>query len=218
MHARILDALLAAMRPIARFLLQFGIGYRECSEVLKRAFVEVATEKYGIRGRPTNVSRVAVMTGLTRKEVKRIRESKATVSNSGITTRNSPAEVLNLWFTGPEYVSDNGTPRDLPFSGESASFASLVRNCAGDIPPGAMRTELKRVGAIVENSDGSLSVVKRHFVPAEVDDRLIEGLSFGIKTLASTVAHNADEVNLERPRFQRLIDSNSISSESCRST
>ncbi|MFQ5549243.1 MAG: DUF6502 family protein, partial [Woeseia sp.] len=63
---QILDALLVAIRPLARALLRVGIGYREFAEISKAAFVDIATKDYGLRGRPTNISRVAVMTGLTR--------------------------------------------------------------------------------------------------------------------------------------------------------
>ena len=60
---QILGAILLVMRPIARALLRVGVGYREFSEIAKTAFVETATKEYGLRGRPTNISRVAVMTG-----------------------------------------------------------------------------------------------------------------------------------------------------------
>jgi len=70
MQRQILNALLVALRPLARALLRAGIGYREFAEISKSAFVDIATKDYGLRGRPTNISRVAVMTGLTRKEVR----------------------------------------------------------------------------------------------------------------------------------------------------
>ncbi|MDH3905625.1 MAG: DUF6502 family protein, partial [Gammaproteobacteria bacterium] len=66
---QILGAFLVVLKPIARILLRFGIGFREFSEIAKTAFVDVASSDFGLRGRPTNISRVAVMTGLTRKEV-----------------------------------------------------------------------------------------------------------------------------------------------------
>ena len=69
---QILDAFFVILRPIAKILLRCGIGFREFVEVAKAAFVDVASSDYGLRGRPTNISRVAVMTGLTRKEVRRL--------------------------------------------------------------------------------------------------------------------------------------------------
>ena len=64
---QILQAFLVMLKPIARLLLRYNIGFREFAEVLKVAMVDVATSEYGIRGRPTNISRVAVMTGLKEK-------------------------------------------------------------------------------------------------------------------------------------------------------
>ena len=69
MQRQILNALLVALRPLARALLRAGIGYREFAEISKSAFVDIATKDYGLRGRPTNISRVAVMTGLEAAEV-----------------------------------------------------------------------------------------------------------------------------------------------------
>ena len=57
---QILGAVLLVIRPIARALLRAGIGYREFAEICKTAFVDVAGKDYGLRGRPTNISRVAV--------------------------------------------------------------------------------------------------------------------------------------------------------------
>jgi len=200
---RILVALLGALKPIVRALLSSGIGFREFTEVAKTAFVQVATKEYGIRGRPTNISRVAVMTGLTRKEVKRLRE--ITPSGSSLVARRSPpADLLHFWHTDPEYLDDNGVPRRLPYEGDSVSFRRLVKCCAGDVPSGAMRTELKRIGAIVEQENGELTVVKRYFIPGEVDDRLELGFNLGLAPLASTIAFNCDPDRKGPARFQRI--------------
>ena len=79
---RVLNAFLLVMRPVVRILLRYGIGYREFAEITKTAFVDIASSDFGIRGRPTNISRVAVMTGLTRKEVRRLRDKIASGNSS----------------------------------------------------------------------------------------------------------------------------------------
>ena len=66
-------ALRLLFRPIARIMLRAGVNWRELADVCKAIYVEVATEDFGIRGRPTNISRVAILTGLTRREVRRLR-------------------------------------------------------------------------------------------------------------------------------------------------
>jgi len=160
-------ALLNALRPLARLLMRAGLGYREFAELSKCAFVDVATCDYGLRGRPTNISRVAVMTGLTRKEVKRIRDKIAGGKGSETSKVIPPTEIVHQWHSDPDFLDANGLPLVLPFDGTPISFTSLVKRYGGDIPPGAMRTELRRVNAITEDAEGNLTVVRRHIRPAD---------------------------------------------------
>jgi len=177
---------------MARILLRFGFGYRELSELLKTAFVEVATSEYGLRGRPTNISRVAVMTGLTRKEVRRIRE-KIGSGNHALTVKTTPlSEILHRWHADSEFLDSSGRPASLPFAGESGSFTSLVRRFGGDIPAGAMRTELKRVGAIEEDAEGNLRASGRTIRPRGAHEKLVTVLVHAVYPLLSTIAHNID--------------------------
>jgi hypothetical protein len=189
---QILDAFFVILRPIAKILLRCGIGYREFAEVAKAAFVDVASSEYGLRGRPTNISRVAVMTGLTRKEVRRLRDKIENGEHSVVVKSTPLCEVLHRWHSESEFLDNEGKPKSLPFSGELGSFSSLVKRFGGDIPPGAMRTELRRVGALEEIDDGSLNVVKRSVSPAGIQDKLIVSLVHGAFPLLSAVAHNVD--------------------------
>ena len=102
---QVLNAFLLVLRPITRILLRYGIGYREFVEVAKTAYVDVASSDYGLRGRPTNISRVAVMTGLTRKEVKRLRD-KLESGDTAISVKTTPlVDVLHHWYAQPEYAA-----------------------------------------------------------------------------------------------------------------
>lgn len=189
---QILGAFLVVLKPIARILLRFGIGFREFSEIAKTAFVDVASSDFGLRGRPTNISRVAVMTGLTRKEVRRLRD-KITEGKHTVVVKPTPLwDILHYWHADREFIDESGRPATLPFTGESGSFASLVKRFGGDIPPGAMRTELKRVGAIEEDSNGRLSVLKRTFRPEGNHESLVASLVQGVYPMLATVSHNTD--------------------------
>lgn len=187
---QILSALLLVLRPIARALLRAGIGYREFAEISKTAFVDVAGKDYGLRGRPTNISRVAVMTGLTRKEVRRIRDKTEGGDETGLTKITPMAQVMHRWYTESEFLDDNGGPLVLRFDGESPSFAGLVRKFGGDIPPGAMRTELKRIGAVEEIESGDLVARKRSVVGLENHEKLISGLAYVLYPAALAMEHN----------------------------
>ena len=206
----ILRGMYGVMRSICRLLLRHEIGFREFSDLAKVAFVQVATEDYGIRGRPTNISRVAVMTGLTRKEVKRIRDIDPKFVREFLSKRNPLAELLHYWNTDKNYCDSDGNPKALSFDGQGVSFQSLVKRCAGDIPVGAMRAELKRIGAISETKKGILEVNTREHFPKDVDERLLNGIDFGLRTLAATVDYNGDPHTV-LPRPQKFIHSSEIS-------
>ena len=209
MRHKIRQALLKAIRPIARALLRCGFGYKDFAEVSKLAFVQIATEEYGLRGRPTNISRVAVITGISRKEVGRIRSSEDAPNDTG--PKGTPAgEVLHRWHTDAQYLDEYGDPKVLSVEGDGVSFRSLVRGVVGDIPPGAMKSELVRVAAVEETDDGRLKALKRHFIPARIDDRILHGLDTAIAYLGSTVAYNANPGRQGQPRFERVVSSVNI--------
>jgi hypothetical protein len=208
---QILAAFLVVLKPIARILLRFGIGFREFSEIAKTAFVDVASSDFGIRGRPTNISRVAVMTGLTRKEVRRLRDKIAGGKHTVVVKPTPMWDILHYWHADSEFLDSGGRPSKLPFSGESKSFSSLVRRFGGDIPPGAMRTELKRVGAIEEDEAGNLTVLKRTFRPEGDHESLVASLVHGVYPLLATVSHNTNPNRNGSTWSQRIAFTQAVS-------
>ena len=187
---QILGALLLVLRPIARALLKAGIGYREFAEISKTAFVDVAGKDYGLRGRPTNISRVAVMTGLTRKEVRRVRDKMECGEAIELAKLAPMSQVMHRWFTENEYTAENGSPRVLNFDSGEPTFAGLVKKFGGDIPPGAMRTELKRIGVIEELESGQIRPLSRSVVGLENHDKLLRGLVHVVYPAAVSLNHN----------------------------
>jgi len=187
---QILGAMLLVLRPIARALLRAGIGYREFAEISKNAFVDVAGKDYGLRGRPTNISRVAVMTGLTRKEVRRIRDKSEKGDEISLAKLTPMSQVMHRWYTEDEFTSENGVPLVLDFDAEGPSFAGLVKKFGGDIPPGAMRTELKRIGAVEELESGQLHALTRSIVGLDDHEKLVRGLAHVMYPAALSLVHN----------------------------
>lgn len=193
LQKEILAAVQAVMHPIVRFLIRAGIGFREFSRICKVVFVQVATEDYGIRGRPTNISRVAVMTGLTRKEVKAIRDNGHNQRGFDLWDGklNPPTEILHHWHSDPDFCDARGVPKALSFAGDFPSFTDLVRRYAGDIPPGAMRVELRRADAIETTNGNYIRPKKAYYTPTEFDKKFVRSMSFSLSNLAETLVHNA---------------------------
>lgn len=210
----ILRACHSALIPIARFLLRSGISFREFAEIARVAFVEVATEDYGIRGRPTNISRVAAMTGITRKDVRRVRLLTLDYEDDFRVALSPLGDMLLQWHTNPTYLDVHCRPRALPMNGPAPSFEDLVQKSAKDLPAGAMKVELMRLGAIRENSDGTLSVVRREIVPADTDERLVTSIAFSLRALATTIAFNTAQPRTGPGRIERFVQSEPLTDES----
>lgn len=197
--------LLATLRPIASMLLRLGVNYKDFERVAQSAFVDVAAKEYGIRGKSANASRVSLMTGLTRKVVTRIRSEPIGIPALEAGSRSLPSEVLNVWHTDFRFCSTFGKPKPLTWDSGSTSFSELVRHCTKGVSPATMRAELVRVGAVTESESGLLIASRRSFIPATTEGRLIQGLQYGLRPLAMTVAHNAATEDATKLRFQRLV-------------
>lgn len=184
--------------------------WKEFSEISKSIFVEVATNEYGIKGRPTNVSRVSILTGIGRKEVKRQRElidaEEAPVK--GKTT--DATRVLSGWFQDADYLDNVSTPRFLVESGASPSFESLCNKYGGDIAPQTMLKELIKTKAVERRSGGELKALSRYYQPAVRDD---ENLLFAIERIREvfeTMNNNVFLDDTSTPRFGGYADNDAI--------
>ncbi len=191
------------LRPLARFLLRSGIGYKDFSEICRAAFVSVASDEYGARGRRASISRVAAITGVGRKEVTRLRDCDLvqTEAEFWASEMNPLTQILHFWHSDPDYSTD-GVPRPLGFIDGEYSFADLVAKYGGDIQPDAARLELKRSGAIKESGDDVIRAVRRQYTPTEVDVEFVKTMIFSLKNIASTLAHNADVISREGPETE----------------
>ena len=111
---QVLDAFLLVLRPIVKILLRYGVGVSEFVEIVKMSYVDVATSEFGIRGRPTNISRIAVMTGLTRKEVRRLRNNLDS-DVQVLAVKSTPlSEVIHRWHAETDFLDKEGRPACLP--------------------------------------------------------------------------------------------------------
>jgi hypothetical protein len=98
----------------------------------------------------------------------------------------------------------------LDFQDEVAGFYGLVRAVAGDVPPGAVRAELKKAGAVVDLDDGKLRAVKRYYVPGNVDEKAITVMSGMVFPLTAGIVHNADPSRTADGFIQRFAFSQGL--------
>ena len=203
-------------RPIARIMLRAGVNWRELADVCKATYVEVATEDFGIRGRPTNMSRVAILTGLTRREVRRLRtlleEDEPAIYNQ----MNYATRVLAGWYQDEEFLDADGRPAPLPATGEVGSFEALCGKYSGDVAASTMLKELKHVGAIAENTDGNLLAKTRYYMPVLLDPEQILRSGSVLQDIGYTVAYNLHRSESDPSRFEGRATNRNIPASSQR--
>lgn len=210
MKSDLKQRLLAACRhllvPVVRLLLHSGVTYREFAEVSKLAFVEVAGDEFGIQGRKTNASRVAILTGIGRKEVSRLRKVIAE-EDGGFAERMSPVtRVTAAWHQDPDYCDIDGKPRAL----KGQELDQLVAAHAGDVPPGALVKELLRLGVVEKVRNKQYQVTSRAYVPGRLDDESVRMLGAHLHDLGATITHNLLRKEQSGPRLQRVVSNESI--------
>jgi hypothetical protein len=208
-NSAILQAARVLLRPVMRLMLKSGVSWKQFAETARAAFVDVATRDFGIRSRPTNVSRVAILTGINRRDVRRIREeleSDAPPSEGYL----SPARrVLSAWHQDAAYLDSTGQPALLFVDGATPSFESLLRSYGGDVPPVALLKELLLVGAIEKQLDGRVRAIKRHYVPQQLDPaKTLRGAS-ALADIGNTIEHNLTQA-ADKARFERRASNENI--------
>lgn len=203
LRIRVLDALGRLLEPIVLLLLKSGITWKEFADLAKVKFVQVATKEFGIRGRPTNASRVAILTGIDRRDVRKLRVLTAEQPAVALGFMSKPTQVLGGWFHDPNFRTASGGARDLQVSEGEDSFAALVRRYTPGIPHVAMIKELRAVGAIEELADGRLRALKRNYIPRELADNQIRLWGSVLQDVGTTLEHNLMRKPSERPRFER---------------
>jgi hypothetical protein len=200
---KVLSAFQRLFRPVAKILLFAGIPWKDVAEIGKATYVDVASAEFGIRGRPTNATRVAILTGFSRKEVSRLRSLLVSEENHEIDSMNHATRVLTGWHTDQAYIDDSGKPLALPIDSDDVSFASLCKRYASDVHISTMLKELKHVGAIEELPDGRVSAKTRYYMPLQPDPLRLLSSGSVLEDLGETVAYNLYRTDKDLPRFER---------------
>jgi hypothetical protein len=199
-------AIVALLQPLARLVLTRGMAFGQFAELAKQAYVEVAKRDFAVPGRKMTVSRVAVLTGLTRKEARRLLEEEPPADSQNPRRRiNRAARVLSAWLQEVEYRDGRGGPASLRFeSARGPSFSRLVADHGGDVTPRAVLDELLRVGAVKTLKDGRLRPVERAYIPQADEAEKLAILGSDVGDLISSIDHNLDAA-VDATFFQRKV-------------
>ena len=194
------------LKPLVKLLINQGVTHGDFTEVCKDVYVEMAIRHY-MQGERINQSRVAVLTGLTRKEVKNVlvRASSSEVESKGF---SRPSKVLMGWYSDPVYQGPYGVPLVLPYDSngeDSPSFKTLVKTYGADMAPRQMFEVLLASGAIAEPDPGLVKAVRRSFEPTGLSPELIERFGIISHNFFLTAAGNIEKKSQGGALLERVV-------------
>ncbi|MEJ2346701.1 MAG: SDR family NAD(P)-dependent oxidoreductase, partial [Gammaproteobacteria bacterium] len=144
----LVTALRRVLRPLIRLLLASGVTYPFLANLLKSVYVEVAERDFRIQGKRQSDSRINLLTGVHRKDVKRLRgEGYGDYTAPGNVSLG--AQLVARWTGVAEYQEEAGraSAAALAEAGVDRAYLSVdVRD------PGSVRamvaSALERFGRI----------------------------------------------------------------------
>ena len=208
------QACIDALGPLVKILLENGMTHKEFSELCKFIFIDMAQKNYGIRGRLANTAKVSALTGIDRKQIKRITDKNAQGDEWVIDVPlDKLTRILSAWFEDAMYLSSTGRPAELPLEATSGepSLMGLIKRFCGDVPATTLFRELKQNGSIKEEK-GLWSVQSREYINSKADAESILRTGKVIKDLGAIIHYNlyvSDDETLER-RFERRTTNENI--------
>jgi hypothetical protein len=155
------------LRPLVRLLIQGGITFPVLADLLRGLYVEVAARDLLKDPRAQTDSRISLLTGVHRKEIRRWRsETHAPEAVPPVITRTS--QIIARWLRADEYVDTEGQPRPLPRLPRpegGPSFESLVQSVTSDVRPRAVLDDWLNHGIVTVDAADRVVLDTAAFVP-----------------------------------------------------
>ncbi len=152
----LISAVRYLLRPLVKLLLTHSITFPFMSDLLKSIYVEVATAEFQIQGKPQTDSRISLLSGVHRKDVKNLRPERAQEQTIPPSISLS-SKLLKLWTSDPKRLDETGKHRPLPrltSEGGDASFEDLVTSVSKDIRSRVILDEWLRTGIASIDAEG----------------------------------------------------------------
>lgn len=200
------------MRPLVRAMIAHGLTAPAFYRMLKRLYVSVAEQEFRLQDQDPTDSRISLLTGVHRRDVRSLRSADARRSDPAREKSTVFASVVGRWLAGPGTVDAAGAPLPLPRSGDAEpNFERLVRAVSTDIRPKTVLDELERQG-LVQVTDGVVTLTD----DAVVGPKDLEQKAFYFReNIGDHMAAAVDNLMAEEPRFlERAVFYNRLRPES----
>ncbi len=204
----ITNSIINLLKPLVRILLKNNVPYSTFCDIARWVYVDEASHDFTIAGKKQTISRIATITGLSRKETARLKG--LTIQDEPESTGNNhrAVRVINGWRKDPGFLDAEGHSKPLLIEGQEDSFAALVRKYSGDIPYRAILDEMLRAG-VVKHTGEKIKLISEGYIVSKDEVEKMNMLGIDTGELISTIVHNINE-SPDRAFFQRKASYDNI--------
>lgn len=190
----LLRAVDLALRPLARLFVEQGLVFPAVEELLKAAYIRVAEDEFGLAGEPPSDSRISVLSGVHRKDVRRLRAPPAGQPPVEVALPFA-SEVVTRWVSDRRYRTAKGKPRILAraVDGPGPSFDALVAGISTDVRPKVLLDELLRLGVVRLTPERDVELLMGAFVPQKNRPQRLFFLGRNLHDHIAACVHNLAE-------------------------
>jgi len=212
--APLVAALRRVLRPLIRLLLSYGIRFQTFCDLAKSIYIQIAEEEFKLDNKAQTDSRISLLTGVHRRDVKRLRSESLAVSILPLQASLS-AQLLAIWSGRDEYLDSQGAPLPLPrlvSKGGEHSFEALVQSVSKDFRARVVLDEWLRQGIATLDEQDNVHLAADAFAsPQGIEEK---SFYFGQNIhdhLAATV-HNLSGAT--PPFLERCVYYNNLTADS----
>ena len=213
-QAALVKAVNMLCKPLIRLLIEKGITFPQFRELMKELYVEVADEQFSLDDKKPSDSRIFVLTGIHRKDIKRIRQQNEQENQQITSSASLSGEIIARWSSMPEYLDDKGKPRQLLKTGkdDEAGFDQLVSSVSKDVRSRVILEEWLRLN-IVRLKDDYVILSRSAFVTNKEFKEMAYYLGHNVHDHLASCVNNIleeDEPMLERSVYYASLTESSV--------
>ena len=203
------DALISALRrvlkPLVRLMISKGVTLPLLTTLLKETFVSVAEQDFPVEGKRQTDSRINLLTGVHRKDVKRLREERH-IEKAMPQAIGLGAQIVSRWVSDAQTTDSEGHPLPLPRQSKSpdeASFDGLVEDISTDVRPRAVLDEWLRLCVASIDDQDRVVLNRQAFIPEKGFDEKAFYFGRNIHDHLATTSDNL--IGDGNPRLERSV-------------
>ncbi len=200
--------------PLVRIMVSRGLRFPDLSDALKELYVDACERHFQLGDKRLTDSRISLLTGLQRKDVRDIRARLAKAGPETDREGAGPlARVVARWLADTAYRSAAGAPCPLRRAAKDngPSFERLVADVSRDVHPRTVLDELKRQDLVDHDGESDMVSLRTDaYLPSRDETALLGYFGANLGDHAEAAAANLEAAPEPGPCFERAVHYNEL--------